>query len=187
MIQRRMLLSPDPAPPVNSGEPENTMASREPCLCSFGRTGSNLAIMCWRKRREPSFTLGSPAPKRPCEAPLLMLAPDLALLALPIDAEGRVGEEVVEGAAREPVLDEAVAEAHVVAAAVVVHLLHQHVGGGGGVGALVVVLAVDVEPGPPGGGRAASSALPPASRRCRRRGRGGCAPRRGWRAARRRR
>ena len=30
MIQRRMLLSPEPASPVKSGEPLKTMASREP-------------------------------------------------------------------------------------------------------------------------------------------------------------
>ena len=71
---------------------------------------------------------------------------DLLLLLLPVHAEGRIGEEVVEGLARELVLGEAVAEADVVAAAVVVHLLHQHVGRGGGEGALVVVLPVDVEP-----------------------------------------
>ena len=37
MIHLRMLLSPDPAPPEKSGEPEKTMASREPYLCSAGR------------------------------------------------------------------------------------------------------------------------------------------------------
>jgi hypothetical protein len=36
-----------------SGEPLKTMARREPCLCSAGRTGSNLLAMCWRKRSAP--------------------------------------------------------------------------------------------------------------------------------------
>ena len=43
IIHLRMSLSPEPAPPVKSGEPLKTIASREPCLCSDGRTGSNLA------------------------------------------------------------------------------------------------------------------------------------------------
>ncbi len=67
MIHLRMSLSPEPAPPVKSGEPENTMARREPCLCSVGRTGSNLLIMCCRKSSAPSLTRGSPAPKRPAK------------------------------------------------------------------------------------------------------------------------
>jgi len=70
---------------------------------------------------------------------------DLLLLLLPVHAERRIGEEVVEGLARELVLGEAVAEADVVATAVVVDLLHQHVGCRGGEGALVVILPVDVE------------------------------------------
>ena len=67
MIHLRMSLSPEPAPPVKSGEPLKTMARREPCLCSVGRTGSNLPIMCCRKSSEPSLTRGSPAPKRPAK------------------------------------------------------------------------------------------------------------------------
>ena len=145
MIHLRMSLSPEPAPPVKSGEPLKTMASREPCFCSAGRTGSNLETMCCRKSSEPSLTRGSPAPKRPCEAALVVLVLDLLLLLLPVHAEGRIGEEVVEGLASELVVGEAVAEADVVAGAVVVHLLHQHVGRRGGEGALVVVLPVDVE------------------------------------------
>ena len=61
MIQRRISLSPEPAPPVNSGEPLKTMASRPPP--SSGRF--SLLIMCWRKRNEPSLMRGRPAPKRP--------------------------------------------------------------------------------------------------------------------------
>ena len=72
MIQRRMLLSPDPAPPVNSGEPENTMASREPCLCSFGRTGSNLAINVLEKEEGAVVHPRQPGSEAAREAPLLM-------------------------------------------------------------------------------------------------------------------
>ena len=76
-----------------------------------------------------------------------MLPLDLASLLLPIDAEGRVGEEVVEGLAGELIVRQAVAELHIVAAAVVIHLLQQHVRGGDGVGAVVVVLSVGIELG----------------------------------------
>ncbi len=61
MIQRRISDSPEPAAPVNSGEPLKTMASREPPSDS----GFILAIMCCRNRNEPSLIRGSPAPKRP--------------------------------------------------------------------------------------------------------------------------
>ena len=88
-----------------------------------------------------------PGAEATVEAELVVLPLDLLLLLLPVHAEGRIGEQVVEGLARELVVGEAVAEAHVVAAAVVVDLLHEHVGGSGGEGALVVVLPVDVEPG----------------------------------------
>ena len=40
-------------------------------ILSGGRTGSNLLTMCCRNNSEPSFTRGSPAPKRP-------LAPSLS-------------------------------------------------------------------------------------------------------------
>ncbi len=86
-----------------------------------------------------------PGPEPPLEAPSLVLVFDFGLLALPVDPERRVREEVVELFACELIVDEAVSEPHVVARAVVVDLFHEHVGGGGGVGALVVVLAVDVE------------------------------------------
>src|ERR1041385_3930344 len=51
--QRRISLSPEPAPPVNIGEPENTIASREPSLCSFGFTSSRLLHMCCRNSSAP--------------------------------------------------------------------------------------------------------------------------------------
>ena len=74
-----------------------------------------------------------------------MLLPDLFLLFLPVHAERRIGEEVVEGPVGELVLGEAVAVPDVVAGTVVVHLLHQHVGRRGSEGSLVVVLPIDVE------------------------------------------
>jgi hypothetical protein len=53
-----MLLSPEPASPVKSGEPLKTMARRVPC-------GFIVPSMCCRKRKEPSLMRGRPAPKRP--------------------------------------------------------------------------------------------------------------------------
>ena len=76
---------------------------------------------------------------------LLVAADDLLLLLLPVHAEGRVGDEVVEGLPFELVVGEAVAVLDVLSAAVVVDLLHEHVGCCRREGALVVVLAVDVE------------------------------------------
>ena len=64
MIQRRISLSPEPASPVNSGEPLKTMAMRLP-------PGFILPIMCWRNRKEPSLMRGSPAPKRPAKPTVL--------------------------------------------------------------------------------------------------------------------
>ena len=63
MIQRRISDSPEPAAPVNRGEPLKTMARREP-PCSAGRI---FEIMCCRNSSEPSLMRGKPAPKRPAK------------------------------------------------------------------------------------------------------------------------
>ena len=63
MIQRRISDSPDPAAPVNSGEPLKTIASREPPWS----TGFIFEIMCCRNRKLPSLIRGSPAPNRPAK------------------------------------------------------------------------------------------------------------------------
>src|SRR5216684_3488806 len=103
MIQRRISLSPEPASPVNRGEPLKTIASREP-------SGFIFEIMCMMKSSEPSLMRGSPAPKRPFEPLLVVLALDHVRLRFPLDAEGRVGQEIVELVARQAVLGEAVTE-----------------------------------------------------------------------------
>ena len=87
-----------------------------------------------------------PGTETAVEATPVVLLPDLLLLSLPVHAEGRIGEEVVESLVLELILGQAVAVPDVVTAAVVVHLLHQHVGRRGGERAPVVVLPVDVEP-----------------------------------------
>jgi len=52
---------PEPAAPVNRGEPLKTMAMRDPPSAM----GFILAIMCCKNRKDPSLILGNPAPKRP--------------------------------------------------------------------------------------------------------------------------
>jgi hypothetical protein len=101
--------------------------------------------MCCRNKQRAVVHPRQAGAEPAVEAALVVLSLDLLLLLLPVDAEGRVAEEVVEGLGRELVLGEDVAEADVVAAAVVAHLLHEHVGGRRGEGALVVVLPVGVE------------------------------------------
>ena len=86
-----------------------------------------------------------PGAEAATEAARVVLLLDLLPLLLPVHAEGRIGEEVVEGLVGELILGEAVAVPDVVTGAVVVHLLHQHVRRRGGEGALVVVLPVHVE------------------------------------------
>ena len=56
---------------------------------------------------------GQAGPEATAEAELVVLVLDLALDLLPLDAEGRVGEQVVVPSALEGVLAEAVAEADV--------------------------------------------------------------------------
>ena len=69
--------------------------------------------MCWRKRKRAVVDAGQAGPEATAEAELVVLVLDLALDLLPLDAERRVGEEVVVAGALEGVLAEAVAEADV--------------------------------------------------------------------------
>ena len=138
MIQRRISDSPEPAAPVNSGEPLKTIARREPP--SSG--GFILEIMCCRKRNEPSLMRGRPAPKRPSKPLRLGLLADLVLDLLPLHAERRIGEQVVEALALVVVLGEGVAERDVRG----VLALEHHVGAADGVGLGVQLLAEDLQP-----------------------------------------
>jgi hypothetical protein len=131
---------------VNIGDPEKTIASREPSLRSFGLHVLALAPHVLEKQQRTVVHAWQARTEAAVEAALLVLPLDLLLLLLPVDAEGRVAQEVVEGRfRRELVFGEDVAEADVVAAAVVAHLLHEHVGRRRREGALVVVLSVRVE------------------------------------------
>ncbi len=60
-MKRLISDSPEPAPPLNKGEPDKTMAARPPPFSG----SSNLEIRFCKKSIEPSLTLGKPAPKRP--------------------------------------------------------------------------------------------------------------------------
>ena len=146
MIQRRISLSPEPAPPVKSGEPrEDDRESRAVLL--LGRSHRlELVDHVLEKEERAVVDPGQPGPEPPVEAALVVLALDLLLLLLPVDAERWVREEVVVALAGELVVGEAVSVLDVLASAIVVDLLHQHVGCGRGEGALVVILPVDVEP-----------------------------------------
>ena len=97
MIQRRISLSPDPASPVKSGEPLKTMASRPPP--SSGAL--HLADHVLEEEERAVVDAGQAGAEATVEAELLVLVLDLLLDLLPLDAEGRVGEQVVERAAPE--------------------------------------------------------------------------------------
>jgi FKBP-type peptidyl-prolyl cis-trans isomerase 2 len=90
---------------------------------------------------------GQAGAETPGKTAFLVLPLDFRLLLLPVDAEGRVGEEIIECGVGKLIIGEGVSEADVVTAAVLVHLFHEHVRCRGGVGAFVVILTVDVEPG----------------------------------------
>ncbi len=60
IIQRLISDSPEPASPVNNGEPLKIIAIRLPFSSCF-----ILDIKCCRNKREPSDILGSPAPNLP--------------------------------------------------------------------------------------------------------------------------
>ena len=124
MIHLRMLLSPEPAPPVKRGEPLKTMASREPCLRSRRPHRCSLVPHVLQEEQRTVVHPREPRAEAAVKATLVVLLPDLFLLLLPVHAEGRIGEEVVEGLVGELVLGEAVAVPNVVAGTVVVHLLH---------------------------------------------------------------
>jgi hypothetical protein len=87
-----------------------------------------------------------PGAKAAVEAALVVLLLDLLLLLLPVHAEGRIREEVVEGLTGKLIVREAVTESNILAAAIVIDLLHEHVRRGGCESPLVVVLTIDVQP-----------------------------------------
>ena len=94
MIQRRISLSPEPAPPVNSGEPLKTMASRPPP--SSGAL--QLADHVLEEQERAVVDARQAGPEATAEAELVVLVLDLPLDLLPLDAERRIGEEVVVAA-----------------------------------------------------------------------------------------
>ena len=87
MIQRRMSLSPEPASPVNRGEPLKTMARREP------PSGFIFEIMCMEEQERAVVDARQAGAEAAVEALLLVLALDHVVLRLPLDAEGRIGQQ----------------------------------------------------------------------------------------------
>ena len=90
---------------MKSGEPLKTMASRLPP--SSGRL--HLGDHVLEEEQAPVVDPGQPGPEAPAEAELLALVPDHLLDLLPLDPEGRIGEQVVERLALVAVLAEGVA------------------------------------------------------------------------------
>jgi hypothetical protein len=72
MIQRRIFDGPDPASPLNKGEPLKTMAIFEPSP-PFSGGKCILEIMCCKNRNEPSLMAGNPAPNRPAKPSALYI------------------------------------------------------------------------------------------------------------------
>ena len=142
MIHRRISDSPDPAAPVNRGEPLNTIARRAPP--SSGRF--ILEIMCWRNRKLPSLIRGVPAPNRPDVAFGFVFGLDVVGDHLPLHPERRVGEQVVETAVGVLVVVEAVTEPDPGR----VLTFDQHVSPTRGVGLGVDLLPVHLQGGPGG-------------------------------------
>ena len=139
MIHWRMLLSPLPASPVKSGEPLKTMAMRLPP--SFG--GAHLRDHVLQEEQRAIVDARQARAEAAVVAERVALVLDVLLLLLPLHAEGRIGEHVVErpflavGVAVEAVLGEGVAEDDVVG----VLALDEHVGPADGPGLVVPVLA----------------------------------------------
>ena len=122
----------------DDGEPRAVLVFRRP-------HGFSLVPHVLQEEQRAVVHARQPGAEAAVKTTLVVLLLDLLLLLLPVHAEGRISEEVVEGLAVELVLGKAVAVPNVVTAAVVVNLLHQHVGRRGGEGALVVVLPIDIE------------------------------------------
>ena len=139
MIQRRISDSPDPAAPVNSGEPLKTIARREPPSSA----GFIFEIMCWRKSRLPSLIRGSPAPKRPAKPLVACSVLTASSTFFHSTPNGGIGEQVVEGRALVAVLGEGVAEDDVGG----VLALEHHVRAADRVGLGVQLLAEDLQAG----------------------------------------
>ena len=92
MIQRRISLSPDPAAPVNSGEPLKTMARRLPPSSTRLHLGDHVL----EEEEAAVVDARQPGAEAAGEAELLVLVADLVLDLLPLHPERRIGEQVVE-------------------------------------------------------------------------------------------
>ena len=92
MIQRRISLSPEPASPVNSGEPLKTMPRRLPPF--FGRLHLGDHVLEEQERAVVDARQAGAEPA--AEALVLVLSFGSVLHRLPLHAERRIGQHVVE-------------------------------------------------------------------------------------------
>ena len=127
-----------PAPPVNSGEPLSTMPKRLPPSTA----GRILLRRCSRKSREPSRHPRQAGTEAAIEALRLMFFADFLFDLLPLDAEGRIGEHVVELLVGVTIVGEGVAEDDVGD----ILPLDEHVGFADRVGLSIQFLAEHGEP-----------------------------------------
>src|SRR5271168_3902034 len=112
MIHCLMLDSPDPAPPVKSGEPFSTMARRLPP--SPPRTGCILEMRCSRNSSDPSETRGRPGPKRPAKPRCSCSSVTDFCWVFQATPNGGVGQQEVEVLGAEAFVGQGVAEVDVV-------------------------------------------------------------------------
>ena len=92
MIQRRISLSPLPAPPVNSGEPLNTMAARDPGLSRALPSGAGRVVLkfAYHIEQEEQCTVVDPR-KLATVATEVRPEIDNLLFRLPVHTVGRIG------------------------------------------------------------------------------------------------
>ena len=128
---------------MNSGEPLKTMREAAAAFAVFGSTGFIFEIMCMQEQQRAVVDARQPGTEAPSEALRLVLVLDFLLDLLPLDAERRVGEHVVELLPRVPVLRERVAAHDVLG----VLALDHHVALADGVGFGVQLLPEDLQLG----------------------------------------
>ncbi len=148
MIHLRMLLSPDPRAAGKERRPAEDDRQTGAMLLLGRQHQLKLVDHVLEKKQRPIIDARQPGPKPAGMAELFVLSLDFLLLLFPVNAKGRVGEEIVKFMLRKLVICKAVSITNIVVSSILVYLLDQHVGSGGGERALVVVLAVYIKPRP---------------------------------------
>jgi len=142
-----MLLSPLPASPVKSGEPLKTMPMREPS-CGF-----HLGNHVEQEKQRPVIDAREAGAEASIETEVIVLLRDVVFLRLPLHAEGRIGQHVVEFfiwvaiAVGEAFLGFAGAKGVAVDDEASVFALDHEIGAADGVGLRVILLAEEFDVG----------------------------------------